>query len=93
MKLSNIFTFLKENRILVEVKTALLQVIEKEHEDLKPKLEVFIKDKTPIIKKVFIDYLLTKVSLPFYLKPFKPIVRKVLDKNIDKIADFLTKNL
>lgn len=93
MKLSNIFTFLKENRILVEVKTALLQVIEKEHEDLKPKLEVFIKDKTPIIKKVFIDYLLTKVSLPFYLKPFKPIVHKVLDKNIDKLADFLTKNL
>ena len=93
MKLSNIFTFLKENRILVKVKTALLQVIEKEHEDLKPKLEVFIKDKTPIIKKVFIDYLLTKVSLPFYLKPFKPIVRKVLDKNIDKLADFLTKNL
>ena len=93
MKLSNIFTFLKENRILVEVKTSLLQVIEKEHEDLKPKLEVFIKDKTPIIKKVFIDYLLTKVSLPFYLKPFKPIVRKVLDKNIDKLADFLTKNL
>ena len=93
MKLSNIFTFLKENRILVEVKTALLQVIEKEHEDLKPKLEVFIKDKTPIIKKVFIDYLLTKVNLPFYLKPFKPIVRKVLDKNIDKLADFLTKNL
>ena len=93
MKLSNIFTFLKENRILVEVKTALLQVIEKEHEDLKPKLEVFIKDKTPIIKKVFIDYLLTKVSLPFYLKPFKPIVRKVLDKNIDKLVDFLTKNL
>ena len=93
MKLSNIFTFLKENRILVEVKTALLQVIEKEHEDLKPKLEVFIKDKTPIIKTVFIDYLLTKVSLPFYLKPFKPIVRKVLDKNIDKLADFLTKNL
>ena len=93
MKLSNIFTFLKENRILVEVKTSLLQVIEKEHEDLKPKLEVFIKDKTPIIKKVFIDYLLTKVSLPFYLRPFKPIVRKVLDKNIDKLAYFLTKNL
>ena len=93
MKLSNIFTFLKENRILVEVKTSLLQVIEKEHEDLKPKLEVFIKDKTPIIKKVFIDYLLTKVSLPFYLRPFKPIVRKDLDKNIDKLADFLTKNL
>ena len=93
MKLSNIFTFLKENRILVEVKTALLQVIEKEHEDLKPKLEVFIKDKTPIIKKVFIDYLLTKVSLPFYLRPYKPIVRKVLDKNIVKLADFLTKDL
>lgn len=93
MKLSNIFTFLKENRILVEIKTALLQVIEKEREDLRPKLEVFIKDKTPVIKKVFIDYLLTKVSLPFYLKPFKTIVRKVLDKNIDKLADFLIKNL
>ena len=38
MKLSNIFTFLKENRILVEVKTALLQVIEKEHEDRYKKL-------------------------------------------------------
>lgn len=93
MKLSNIFTFLKENRILVEIKTALLQVTEKEREDLRPKLEVFIKDKTPVIKKVFIDYLLTKVSLPFYLKPFKTIVRKVLDKNIDKLADFLIKNL
>ena len=93
MKLNKIFTFLKENSILVDIKTALLPVIEKEHEDLKPKLEVFIKDKTPIIKTVFIDYLLTKVSLPIYLRPFKPIVRKVLDKNIDKLADFLTKNL
>lgn len=93
MKLNKIFTFLKENSILIDIKTALLPVIEKERKELKPKLEVFIKDKTPIIKTVFIDYLLTKVSLPIYLRPFKPIVRKVLDKNIDKLADFLTKNL
>lgn len=93
MKLNKIFTFLKETNIFVDVKTALLKVVEKEYKELKPKLESYLNDKKPIIKEVIIDYFLSKIVLPIYLRPFKGIVRKVIDKNFDKLVDFLISKL
>ena len=46
-----------------------------------------------IIKEVIIDYFLSKIVLPIYLRPFKGIVRKVIDKNFDKLVDFLMSKL
>lgn len=93
MKLNKIFTFLKETNVFVDVKTALLKVVEKEYKELKPKLESYLNDKKSIIKEVIIDYFLSKIVLPIYLRPFKGIVRKVIDKNFDKLVDFLMSKL
>ena len=89
MKLTNIFTFLKDNKILVEVKTALIKLIKDKASDVKPKIAVFLTDKSPKIKESLINYILKEIELPFYLKMFKPVVKKIISKNIDKLVNFV----
>lgn len=93
MKITKIFTFLKENNILVDIKTKLIKVIGHEKENLETKLKVFLADKSPKVKNAFINYLMSKIQLPFYLKPFKGLVKKVLTKNINRVVEFIVSNL
>ena len=48
--LKKIFTFLKNSSILVDIKTALLPVIQDDLKELKPKILAYINDKTPYAK-------------------------------------------
>lgn len=87
--LKKIFTFLKNSSILVDIKTALLPVIQDDLEELKPKILAYINDKTPYAKERLIDFMLLKIKLPWYLKPFKNKVKNILNKNFDKVLDFV----
>ena len=87
--LKKIFTFLKNSSILVDIKTALLPVIQDDLKELKPKILAYINDKTPYAKERLIDFILLKIKLPWYLKPFKGKVKNILNKNFDKVLDFI----
>lgn len=87
--LKKMFTFLKSSNILVKIKTALLPVIQEDINELKPKILSYINDKTPYAKEKLIDFILTKITLPWYLKLFKGQVKNTLNKNFDKVLDFI----
>jgi len=81
----NLFTFLKENKILVVIKTKMLKVKEK----LQDKANVYIQEKSPEAKTKLVNFIMTNIDLPIYLKPFKGIVKKTINKNFDKLVDFI----
>ena len=81
----NLFTFLKENKILVVIKTKLLKVKEK----LQDKANIYIQEKSPEAKTKLVDFIVTNIDLPIYLKPFKGLVKKTINKNFDKLVDFI----
>lgn len=87
--LKKTFTFLKDSSILVDTKTALLPIIQKDLKELKTKILIYINDKTPYAKEKLIDFILLKIKLPWYLKPFKNKVKKTLNKNFDRFLDFV----
>ena len=81
----NLFTFLKENKILVVVKTKILKIKEK----LQDKANIYIQEKSPDAKTKLVNLIMTNIDLPIYLKPFKCLVKKTIDKNFDKLVDFI----
>lgn len=87
--LKKMFTFLKDSNILVDIKTALLPIIQDDLKELKPKVLVYINDRTAYTKEKLIDFILLKIELPWYLKPFKGKIKNVLNKNFDKVLDFV----
>lgn len=87
--LKKMFVFLKDSSILVDIKTALLPIIQDDLKELKPKILAYINDRTPCAKEKLIDFILSKVELPWYLKPFKSKVKNILNKNFDKVLDFI----
>lgn len=89
MKLTKIFTFLKDNNILVEIKSALIKLANKNVSELKHNIAVYLTDNSSKAKESLINYILKEIELPFYLKLFKPVVKKVISKNIDKLTKFI----
>ncbi len=93
MKLSKIFTFLKESSILVTVKTKLLKLVDKNKDKIKDKLEECMADNAPEVKEKLVKYIADNVELPIYLKPFKSLVKKTISKNINKLEQFLLQQI
>lgn len=85
----NLFTFLKENKILVVVKTRLLKLFNKYKDDLQEKANAYIQDKSPDVKDKLVNIIINNIELPIYLKPFKGLVKKTINKNFDKLVDFI----
>lgn len=92
-KLTKAFLFLKESEIVQEVLEVLNPVIKDNYKHLKNLVAEYIKYKSTKVKETIITFIMDKVSLPWYLKPFKNKVKKALDKNFDKIVEFLLKKL
>lgn len=87
--LDKLFTFLKDNRILVVIKTKLLTKVQEHKEPLKEKVQKYIETKAPEVKEELVEFILAKVELPLYLKPFKGKIKKVVNKNLDKLVEFI----
>ena len=91
--LGKIFTFLKDNKILVIVKTKLLHKLEDLKEPLKEKVQKYIDTKAPEVKEELVEIIVNKIDLPFYLKPFKSKIKKVVNKNFDKLIQFINEQI
>lgn len=91
--LKKIFTFLKESNILVDIKTALIPVLEKRVDEIKPIIIMYLRNKTAELKEHIIDYIMENIDLPWYLKLFKKGVKKHINKNFNKILDFTIQSI
>lgn len=91
--LKKIFTFLKESNILVDIKTALIPVLEKRVDEIKPIVIMYLRNKTAELKEHIIDYIMENIDLPWYLKLFKKGVKKHINKNFNKILDFTIQSI
>ena len=87
--LANIFTFLKENKVYAEARARVLDLLATKKEELKAIVEQYLKDKSPIVKAGAISFIMDHIELKFPYKLFKGAINKALDKNFDKLVDFL----
>lgn len=87
--LVNIFTFLKENKVYAEARARVLDLLATKKEELKAIVEQYLKDKSPIVKAGAISFIMGHIELKFPYKLFKGAIKKALDKNFDKLVDFL----
>ena len=92
----NLFTFLKDNNILVFVKEQIVKIIGKnkekitvKKEELKEVAENYIKNKTPQAKEIVVNFIMSNIKLGFPYNLFKGKIKKIIEKNIDKIAEFI----
>ena len=92
----NLFTFLKDNNILVFVKEQIVKIIGKnkdkitvKKEELKEVAENYIKNKTPQAKEIAVNFIMSNIKLGFPYNLFKGKIKKNIEKNIDKIAEFI----
>lgn len=85
----NIFTFLRENKIYAEIRGRVHELLIKKGRELQAFVEQYIKDKSPEAKEVIISWIMDHMELKFPYKLFKGKIRKVLNKNFDKIIEFI----
>jgi hypothetical protein len=93
IKLNKIFVFLKENNILLEIKTRLLSILEQHKDRIKEKLEPkiidYIDNGSEFAKEYIINFVVDEIELPFPINLFKKKIKKTVEKNIDKLVVFL----
>lgn len=89
MKLTNVFTFLKEQNIIEVIKTKLIEIIEEKKDLVKQELFVIIDGKAPDYKDLAVNWIMNKINLPFPMSLFKGKIKKTLYKNFDKLVDFI----
>lgn len=87
--LADIFTFLRENKVYAEARARVLDLLATKKEELKSIVEQYLKDKSPIIKAGAIAFIMDHIELKFPYKLFKGAIKKAIDKNFDKLIDFL----
>lgn len=91
------FNFLKENKILKSIKEKIVVILKNDFcelkQDLKDVVNNYIINKTPEAKKIIVDLIINKVEWKFPLNLFKKRIKTVLEKNFDKLVDFILAKL
>jgi hypothetical protein len=88
-KFTDLFTFLKENKVFAEAKGRVAELLLTKKEELKAMVEEYLKEKSPILKAGAISFIMDHIELKFPYKFFKGSIKKALDKNFDKLVDFI----
>jgi Glu-tRNA(Gln) amidotransferase subunit E-like FAD-binding protein len=89
MKFTEIFTFLKENKVYAEARARVADLLATKKEELKAIVEQYLKDKSPIIKEGAIAFIMDHIELKFPYKLFKGTIKKAISKNFDKLVEFI----
>ena len=89
MKFTDIFTFLKENKVYAEARARVAELLLAKKEELKAIIEEYLKEKSPIIKEGAIAFIMEHIELKFPYKFFKGTIKKAIAKNFDKLVEFI----
>lgn len=87
--LKNVLTVLNPKNIINEIKCIILELLVENKDDLKLKINSYLTSKTPKMKDLLVNFLLSKVQLPLVLKPFKFIIKNTINKNLDHLVEFI----
>ena len=85
----NLFTFLRENKIYARLRERAMVLLNKKKEETADKVEEYIRDKSPVAKEKLVNWILANVELGFPFNLFKGKIKKTLEKNFDKLVQFL----
>lgn len=85
----NIFTFLRENKVYAEIRAGVHELLVKKGRELQAFVEQYVKEKSPTAKEIIISWIMDHMELKFPYKLFKGRIRKVLNKNFDKVIEFI----
>jgi hypothetical protein len=92
-KFSEIFTFLKENKLYAKVRAKVADVLADKKDELVAYVEEYLKEKSPVIKSAVIDFLMENVKFGFPYNLFKGRIKKIIDKNFDRLIEFILAKL
>lgn len=82
----NIFTFLREHNVYNKIKEKAFALLADKKDDIKALVEEYIKEKSPAVKEGLIGWLMDHMELGFPYNLFKGTIKKVLNKNFDKLT-------
>ena len=85
----NLFTFLRENKIYIRLREKAIVLLNKKKEETVDKIEEYLRDKSPIAKAKLINWIMANIELGFPFNLFKGKIKKTLEKNFDKLVQFL----
>ena len=85
----NLFTFLRENKIYARLRERAMVLLNKKKEETVDKVEEYLRDKSPIAKAKLVNWIMANIELGFPFTLFKGKIKKTLEKNFDKLVQFL----
>ena len=85
----NLFTFLRENKIYARLRERVMVLLNKKKEEIADKIEEYLRDKSPIAKAKLVNWIMANIELGLPFNLFKGKIKKTLEKNFDKLVQFL----
>ena len=85
----NLFTFLRENKIYARLRERAMVLLNKKKEEIADKVEEYLRDKSPIAKAKLVNWIMANIELGFPFNLFKGKIKMTLEKNFDKLVQFL----
>ena len=85
----NLFTFLRENKIYARLRERAMVLLNKKKEEIADKIEEYLRDKSPIAKAKLVNWIMANIELGFPFNLFKGKIKNTLEKNFDKLVQFL----
>ena len=85
----NLFTFLRENKIYARLRERAMVLLNKKKEEIADKIEEYLRDKSPIAKAKLVNWIMANIELGLPFNLFKGKIKKTLEKNFDKLVQFL----
>lgn len=92
-KFSDIFTFLKENKLYAKVRAKVVDLLMDNKDELAAYAEEYIKQKSPAVKVAITDFLMEHVKFGFPYNLFKGRIKKIIVKNFDRLVEFILAKL
>lgn len=85
----NIFTCLRENKIYAHARERVLRILMAKKDKFVDEIGEYLKEKSPELKQKLIDWIMNNIELGFPYNLFKKSIRKTIDKNFDKLIQFI----
>ena len=69
--------------------SSAIVLLNKKKEETADKVEEYLRDKSPVAKEKLVNWIMDNIELGFPFNLFKGKIKKTLEKNFDKLVQFL----